>query len=47
MGGRLRSVGTELEGPVALAPVAEGGRAEDKGVVNVLFTLENREVMRA
>jgi hypothetical protein len=30
-----------------MAPAVEGGGAEDKGVVNVFFTLEKREVMRA
>jgi hypothetical protein len=44
---RLRSIGAELEGPAALAPAVEGGGAEDEGVVNVFFTLEKREVMRA
>jgi hypothetical protein len=47
LAGRLRSVGAELGGPVALAPAAEGVGAEDKGVVNVFFTLEKREDMRA
>jgi hypothetical protein len=45
--GRRRSVGAELGGPVAPAPAVEGGEAEDKGVVNVFFTLEKREDMRA
>jgi len=36
-----------LGGPVALAPAAEEEGVEDKGVVNVFFTLEKREVMRA
>jgi hypothetical protein len=30
-----------------LAPAVEVGGAEDEGVVNVFFTLEKREVMRA
>lgn len=47
LAGRLRSVGAELGGPVALAPAVERGGAEDKGVVNVFFTLEKREDMRA
>ena len=47
LAGRLRSVGAELRGPVALAPAVEGGGAEDNGAVNVLFTLEKREDMRA
>jgi len=36
-----------LGGHAALAPAVEGGRADDRGVVNVFFTLEIREVMRA
>jgi hypothetical protein len=47
LAGRLRSVGAGLGGPVALAPGVEGGGAEDKGVVNVFFTFEKREDMRA
>jgi len=47
LAGRLRSVGAELGGPIALAPAVEGGGADDKGVVNVFFTLEKREDMRA
>ena len=47
LAGRLRSAGAELGGPVALAPAIEGGGAGDKGVVNVFFTLEKREDMRA
>ena len=44
--GRLRSAGTVLEGAAAPAPVEIRG-AEDRGVVNVLLTLENNEVIRA
>jgi hypothetical protein len=47
VGGRLRSAGVGLEGPAALVPTAAGGGADDKGVVNVLFTLEKSEVTRA
>ena len=47
LNGRLRSVGAELGRPVALATAVEGEEAEDKGVVNVFFTLEKREDMRA
>lgn len=47
LAGRLRSVGAELGGPEALDPAVEGGEAEDRGVVNVFFTLEKREDMRA
>ena len=44
--GRFRSTGAELGGPVAPGPAVEGG-ADDRGVVNVFFTLEKIEVMRA
>jgi hypothetical protein len=47
LAGRLRSVGAKLGEPVALAPAVEGGEAEDKGAVNVFFTLKKREDMRA
>lgn len=47
LAGRLRSVGAELGGSAALAPAVEGGGADDRGVVNVFFTLEKREDMRA
>jgi hypothetical protein len=45
--GRLRSAGAALEAPAAVVPAAAGGGADDKGAVNVLFTMEKREVMRA
>ena len=47
LAGRLRSVGAELGMPVALVPAVDGGGTEDKGVVNVFFTLEKREDIRA
>jgi hypothetical protein len=45
--GRLRSAGAALEAPAAVVPVAAVGGADDRGAVNVLFTMEKREVMRA